>query len=205
VQAAPLTWTDWTAADSSSAKGTLGGIDVTFTGAIDPAAQTNGGTNYWAVNSQIYTPTGVENPPPDSDIIRLTGGANSGVQTLTFSAPVVNPLLAIMSLGRTNVETLYSFDSPFDVLRSGAGYFGGGVLQELAGNVLSGKEGHGLIQFSGTFSSISWRSTEEYWHGFQVGYVDADQTAPVPVPAAGFLLVGALGGLGLAARRRRRS
>lgn len=45
--------------------------------------------------------------------------------------------MAIVSLGRTSVDTHYSFNSPFDVLRNGGGYFGGGVLQELVGNVMA--------------------------------------------------------------------
>ncbi len=207
AQAAPLTWTDWTTADSSSASGTLGGVSVSFTGNIDPTAQTNGGgTNFWAVNSGIFTPTGTENAPPDSDIIRLTGGGNTGTQTLTFSSAVTNPLMAIMSLGQANVLVPYDFDSPFTILNQGTGYWGGTntSLSSGAGDVLNGYEGHGLIQFQGTFSSISWTiPTAEYWHGFQIGYVDAQQPAPVPLPAAGWLLLAGL--TGLAGLRRRKS
>ena len=74
-----LVWTDWTSADAVSASGTMGGTSVTFSGNINPAAQTSGGINYWAVNSGIYTPSGAENPPPDADIVRLTGGTGTGI------------------------------------------------------------------------------------------------------------------------------
>lgn len=201
ASAATMVWTDWTTANSNSAVGTLGGVNVRFTGAINPTAQTSGGTNFWAVNSGIYTPTGVENPPPDSDIIRLTGGTNAGTQTLFFDTPVTNPFMAIMSLGQPSVQVLYEFDAPFDIVNQGVGFWGGSAsaLSELTGNVLSGNEGHGLIQFSGTFSSISWTiPNAEFWHGFQVGVM-----APVPLPATAAVMVLGLGGL--AAVRRRKS
>ena len=206
ASAATLVWADWTAADSSSASGTLGSGTVAFSGALSPAAQVAGGTNFWAVNSGIYTPTGAENPPPDSDIIRLTGGAGTGTQTLTFSQAVVNPLMAIMSLGRPGFDVSYDFDQPFDIVNQGVGHFGGSAtaLSELPGDVLNGREGHGLIQFQGTFTSLSWTiPTGEFWHGFQIAYDADDQMAPIPLPGSFGLVLAGLGGLGLLARRRR--
>ena len=205
ANAASLTWTDWTNADATTASGTLGGTDVSFSGNLSPSAQTNGGVNFWETNSSIYTPTGVENAPPDSDIIRLTGGFGTGTQTLTFSSAVVNPLMAILSMGQSNVLVNYEFDAPFTLLNQGVGYWGGSntALSTAPGNVLQGYEGHGLIQFQGTFTSISWTvPLEENWHGFQVGYIDEDQTpSPVPLPAAGWLLLGGLAGLGFLRKR----
>lgn len=204
AHAAPLTWTDWTSANTTTAAGTLGSITVGFIGAINPAAQANGGFNYWNTNPSIYTPTGAENAPGDSDIIRLTGGTSAGTQTITFSQAVVNPIMAILSMGQTGVVVDYAFDTPFDILNQGVGHFGGGpnALTEEAGDVLRGREGHGLIQFQGTVTSISWTiPNAEFWHGFQIGYVDAEQMAPIPIPASGILLLAALGGLGLARRR----
>lgn len=206
AQAAPLTWTDWTAANATSASGTLGGVSVAFTGNLSPTAQTDGsGTNYWAINSGIYTPTGAENPPPDSDIIRLTGGSSTGTQTLTFSTAVTNPLMAIMSMGQNNVLVQYDFDSPFTLVNQGVGYWGGSntALSTASGDVLNGYEGHGLIQFQGTFTSISWTvPTAENWHGFQIGYIDDEQPAPVPLPAAGWLLLAGIAGLAGLRRRK---
>lgn len=197
-----LIWTDWTSADTVSASGTLGGISVSFSGNISPAAQTNGGTNYWAVNSGIFTPTGAENPPPDPDIVRLTGGAGTGTQTLTFGTAVTNPYMAIMSLGQPGVATTYDFDTPFTILNQGAGFWGGNAtaLTMLPGDILQGNEGHGLIQFTGTFTSISWTiPSAENWHGFQVA---VDDTTPIPLPASGLLLIAGLAGLGAMRRKR---
>jgi hypothetical protein len=179
----------------------MGAVSVSFSGNLNPAAQTAGGTNYWAFNSGIYTafPT-ADNPPPDSDIIRLTGGTNTGVQTITFSAPVTNPVMAILSLGQPGLPRTYVFgDEDFTILNSGQGHWGGnpaGSLFEDAGNVLRGIEGHGLIQFNGTFTSINWTiPLAENWHGFQVG------VAQVPEPGTLLLLGGGLAAAMLRGRR----
>ena len=197
-----LVWTDWTSADTVSASGTMGGTSVSFSGNISPAAQTNGGINYWAVNSGIFTPSGAENPPPDADIVRLTGGSNTGIQTLSFGTAVTNPYMAIMSLGQPGLATSYVFDSPFNIVNQGAGYWGGSATAlTKSGNTLIGNEGHGLIQFIGTFSSISWTvPVAENWHGFQIATASV---SAVPLPASGLLLLAGFGGFGLLRRKNK--
>ena len=55
----PIIWTDWTTASApgpaGSASGTITplGVTVSYTGEINPAAQTAGGTNFWVPN--VYT------------------------------------------------------------------------------------------------------------------------------------------------------
>lgn len=208
ASATTITWTDWTAADATSATGNAGSVGVTFTGLINPAAQTAGGTNYWSSNPSTYTaPPTVDNPPPDSDIIRLTGGTGAGVQTITFSQPVTNPVMAILSMGQINVPVDYVFgDEDISVLNVGPGWFdaaGNGTLVELAGEILRGNEGHGLIQFNGTFTTIDWTiPSAESWHGFQIGYTALGNggNGDVPAPATLFLL--GVGLAGLAYRKR---
>ena len=203
--AVPVLWVDWTAADTTSASGTTGPVSVSFSGNINPAAQTSGGgTNFWAVNSSTYTSNPeVDNPPPDSDIIRLTGGPGTGTQTLTFSTPVVDPVMAILSMGQLGVAVQYDFDQPFDILNVGPGFFdagGNGSLVELAGDILEGLEGHGLIQFSGTISTINWTvPTAEFWHGFTVGIPRVSQA---PEPATLALMILGLAGFGFARKRK---
>jgi hypothetical protein len=200
--AVPYSWVDWTAANATSASGTVDAVPVTFAGNLAPAAQTSGGPiDYWATNPSIYTSAGVDNgPTPNSDIIRLTGGAGTGPQTLTFITPVVNPVMAILSLGNPELLTKYEFNSPFTILNQGTGYWGGtGTSLTTLGNTLQGTEGHGIIQFSGTFDSttpIIWTMPiSENWHGFTVGI------ANVPEPASLMLLGAGLAGIGIWRRK----
>ena len=202
--AAPITWTDWTSAvvaQFGSAAGTAGAVGVTFSGNVFNTTQTGAGTNYWAANSAIYTHVPeIDNPPPGNDIITLVGGTQTGIQTITFSQPVTNPVMAILSLGQPGFLVTYNFGNENFVVRNfGAGHFGGpGTLTELAGEVLQGNEGHGVIQFLGTFTTIDWTiPVGEIWHGFQVGIPGVQQ---VPEPATLMLLAG---GAAVAIRARR--
>ncbi len=197
-------WTDWTdattglagSADGSIATGSET-IGISYTGEVN-FAQTNSGTNYWtglknggSTPATTYTAAGlVDNGPVSSDIISLKGG-NQIVNTITFSQAVVDPVLAIMSMGQNSVPVKYYFDTPFDVLSFGQGYWGNGTLAEDAGNVLLGYEGHGIIQLKGTYTAISWTCpTFENWHGFTVGVAGAAMPA---VPAPGALILSGLG------------
>lgn len=212
ASADPVYWADWTSATtgaSGSAQGaiTLPGpssVSVSYSGQV-LFAQTAGGTNFWNPATP-YLSGLVSNAPPASDIVALVGGSSVLVNTIRFSAPVVDPLMAIVSLGAPSIVVTYGFDAPFDVISSGQGYWGGnpaGSLFEDSGNVLRGIEGHGVIQFKGTFTSISWTAPRsENWHGFTVGLL-GDSVVPEP----GSLTLLGLGLLGLAAgvRRRRRS
>ena len=205
-QAGTISWTDWTAATPGapgSASGTLayggGSVAVTYSGEVRADfTQTSGGTNYWSPDTPYLSPT-VSNAPPAADIITLVGPDVAFVNTITFSTPILDPVMAIVSLGQPGFSVFYEFDQPFTVLSFGPGFWGGpGTLTDIGGNVLEGVEGHGVIQFSGAVSSISWTvPVPEDWHGFTVG-------APVPEPTTAGLLGLALAGLA-AMRARRRS
>jgi hypothetical protein len=214
--AAQVYWTDWTSAtpgpDTSGNPGLASGtitlpdlstVTVSYTGEIN-FAQTGGvGTNYWSPSATFTSPQ-VANAPPTSDIIALWGG-NATVDSITFSKPVTDPVMAIMSLGRTDQAVTYAFiNTPFTILSSGPSTIYAGAVGSLtnpSGNVLQGKEGTGTIQFSGTFSSVSWIvPTSEVWHGFTVG-IKSVGVSPVPDPSTLWLLAGGL--LGLLATRRR--
>lgn len=175
-------WADWTWATTgaaASATGTIGPLSITYSGEIYPAAQVSGGTNFWLPNTPYLSAT-VTNAPPTPDIIRLNGMSSTALNQITFSEPIIDPVMAICSLGQPNdYYVRYDFDAPFDVLSYGPGYWGGpGTLTELTGNVLEGLEGHGTIQFRGTFSSISWTvSPRENWHGFTIGKLKVNSLA----------------------------
>lgn len=170
-------WTDWTAYSPGSVTGSIGSLTISYSGETNPPAQTSGGTNYWVPNTP-YLSTLVTNAPATPDIVRLSSLNASLANEITFSAPVKDPIMAIVSLGQPGYKVSYDFNAPFDVVSYGPGYWNPpgtpGTLTELPGDVLEGEEGHGVIQFKGTFTSISWTGSPfEYWHGFTIGILKA--------------------------------
>lgn len=223
ASAAVYNYTDWTAANpgAGTASGTitlpdLSTVSVGFSavypngaaGSFNFAQTSGGGTNYWSPSAP-YISAQVENAPPGTDILSLVGGQNQ-IYTITLSEAIKDPIMAIVSLGQPNWTTKYQFDRPFTIVSQGTGYWGGGPnsLQQDPGNVLVGNEGHGTIQFIGTFSTFSWTvPVGENWHGFTFGIRTTERIEPSPVPDAGAtlpLLGVALVAMGLMARRARR-
>lgn len=168
-------WTDWKSGVAGLAgrgSGTLffnnSTINVAYTGEVR-SIQTSGGTNWWTEGTPApYTGNEViDSAPPASDIIIVKSAGITN--TLTFSAPLTDPVMAFVSVGDTDMPVGYVFDAPFTILSEGEGYWGDGSLTQ-SGNTLTGAEGHGAIQFNGTFSSISWtNNAAENWHGFTIG------------------------------------
>ena len=185
-----ISWTDWASATSGSISP---GISVSYSGqnrgllinspSWNPSASFSGGT--------------VDNKPPQaSNSVGLTGGSSS-VNTVTFSSPVVNPVFAIWSLGRPGFQAQFVFTAsePFAIQAGGPNAeFGGSSITQV-GNTINGSEGNGVIQFSGTFSEISWTNPVfENYYAFTVGTEGAGTVVPEPLS---FALLGiGLAGIG---------
>lgn len=202
ARAATIDWAVWSNSyttgypSGGSASATMGTNTVTYSGELlsvvanypswGPAGTFNGGT--------------VDNAPPQSGgIVQLRGGAASPpTDTIAFLTPVVNPVLAIWSLGQNGIQASFDFNQPFTIQSGGpSNEYGGIPITQLVLSAL-GSEGNGTIQFIGTYSSISWTNpVDEFWYGFTVG-------APTPIPAALPLFASGLGGLGLLSWRRKR-
>jgi hypothetical protein len=168
-------WVDWTTASPlttgpGTAGGVLAGISVTYSGNLYPWAVLTSTSSYWTSHGSTYTSPLVSNPPTTPDILRITGGPNTIEQVFTFSAPVRDPVLAILSLGRPTIAAHYDFDRPFVIEKVGPGYFGNGPLVALPGDVLEGREGNGLIRFPGVHTELRFFAPiAESWSGFTVG------------------------------------
>ena len=226
VAAAIINWANWLTA-AAGWNGTAAGTLLTPTGDITVAyqgelwgAQMQAGrgfyggpdANYWtdytSSSRSPYISAGVPDAPTSSDILALTG-VHGITNTLTFSAPVTDPVMAFVSVGRPGLEVDYAFDAPFDIASGGRGWWStyydvlptGGLFAQ-DGNTLRGEEGDGVIQFHGTFTSISWTSTNgtEVWQGFTIG-VDPPVLA-VPEPGSLALLALAMGCLAFTQRKQ---
>lgn len=206
ASAVVVDWTDWqtVSAEPDTVVGSINGVTVTYTG--DYAfVQTGVGTNYWTENGSPapYTESSVvDNAPTASEMIALNYAASN---VITFSEAILNPVMAIVSMGQPNLAVSYDFDTDFTVLSSGVGYWSyangglpGTYIEDDAQDILTGYEFHGVIQFNGLISQISWTSTSENWHGITVGA----PTASVPEPASLALLGLGLAGFGFLRRKK---
>lgn len=172
-----INWVDWQSATPGhvSGTGTSQGetIGIEYAG-IWNFVQTGSGTDYF--NPDTYSNNAViDNRPPAAEMISITGGSNALTHTVTFSQAVVNPIMAIVSLGQPSITVTYEFiDETFNILSSGTGFWGGAEpdsLFQLTPSILTGIEGHGAIQFTGSYTEISWNvPTFENWHGFTFGF-----------------------------------
>lgn len=204
AHAVTVNWADLNAATATSTSGviTVGAatVNVAIDGGKTPFAFSqinNLGTNYWTEPNPAAKPyTGgiVTNAPPTADIVALNAG---GTKTITFSKAITDPYIAFVSWNG-NAAT---FSQPFEKISEGCGYWGCGTFSLGAGNSFVGSgEVHGLLRFVGTFSTLSFTDSSEYWHGITVGI--GGIAASVPEPGAVLLL--GLGLAGLAAARRRK-
>jgi hypothetical protein len=144
----------------------------------------------------------VGNAPPHTPTIQLEGG--SGIsEMITFSSTVVDPIFAIWSLGQPGLSSSFDFSSKsgqsFNLLGGGPSAEFGGSALTATGSVVHGTEGNGLVQFNGSFDSVTFTTPNfENYYAFTVGY-DATLTGGGPTPAVPEPATLSLFGLGLAA------
>jgi hypothetical protein len=85
------------------------------------------------------------------------GSGNDAINTITLSPPVVDPVMAIQSLGNAFLFQNVVFQGATPVFVTGgqsARY--GGVSISVSGSTVWGDEGNGTVGFPGVCSSISW-------------------------------------------------
>jgi hypothetical protein len=129
-------------------------------------------------------------------------GGGTVVDTLTFASPILNPVIAIVSLGQGGINASFDFDPnlSFTTFAGGPSSTWGGVALSASGSTVFGQEANGLVMFSGEVSSISWTNpTYENYYGFTVGEVGA-----VPEASTWAMMILGFCGLGFMAHRRKR-
>ncbi|QKS02076.1 PEP-CTERM sorting domain-containing protein [Sphingomonas sp. CL5.1] len=199
--ATTVNWADLTSTDNSTyANGTItvgsDTVGVSINGTGFATAQVNGaGTNYWTQGTPApYTGGSVANAPGTTDIVEFNQG---GTKTITFSKAVTDPYLALVSWNGNTFTT----SDPFTVISEGCGYWGCGTFANVTSTGFTGNgELHGIVQFTGTFTSISFTDTTENWHGLTVGI--AGIAGSVPEPATWAMMIAGFGLVGATMRRR---
>ena len=181
---ADTVWTNWSSATvgaPGSASGLLNGGSVNYSGQVIGSV-TNGTSNIWAPNSSFTGGTVTTSPSTVGDDIRLNG-TFTGVNTITFGSTQVNPVFAIWSLGSPSIPASFVFSATPTLEAGGPNSLFGGSSITVSGNTVSGREGNGVVQFTGSFNSISWTNTPENFYAFTVGNSGASGPSAVPEPS----------------------
>jgi len=158
------------------------------------------GSPTWAPTSTWADGTILDNGLTQNNNVMMLFGGTQTVNTLSFSQPVVDPVIAIWSLGSVvqgPASFVFTGYNPQLVVGGPSSEYGGSPLS-LSGVTVSGLEGNGSVQFVGTYTSISWTNPQfEDFYGFNVGILGL-----VPEPSS--YLLAALGAAGLWFARARR-
>lgn len=192
---ASAAWIDW----SSPYSGTLAVgdevINVSLTGA--PMNLVNGDYYFNNAATGYTSETGTYAGLAPADLIQVN---QSSTFTLNFDQAIVDPYMALVSVGTPGYTITYNFEDSFEVISAGANYWGYGGYS-VDGTNLLGREFNGVLQFTGSFDSITFTvQSPEYWHGFNFG---TESIASVPEPSTMLLLSAGLLGITLVRRKSR--
>lgn len=195
-------WANWTSETTGSFMQASSTIHVTYTGA--PFAGHHGdavdyGDHIYNIPSS-FTSAEVTNTPGSNGTLLMTGGT-SEVNNFHFSAPVIDPIMTVFSVGQLNTPVTFNFlnGATFSILSQGPGFWGGGSLTQ-NGSSITGLEGNGLLRFHGTYTDIYFTTPDhEFFYGGTIGAV-----AAIPEPATYAMFLTGVGLLGWIESNRRK-
>jgi hypothetical protein len=168
----PVYWANWAQVTSGSpgtAMGTLsppaGDVQVSYAGEVGSPSAATGATTLSGAGPVTFSPAStfmsatVGDAPPPTGMIAVSG-TGMITQTITFSVPVQDPLIAVLGLGNPQGGKLeLDFNATPTILSSGSfvvsGITSSGTLT-VSGQGLTGVNGAGVIQFTGAFRSLSF-------------------------------------------------
>lgn len=185
AHAIPVSWIDWTSTSAGILTVDNHTINVSLVveATNDPSGneliykKVDGDADY----NNSSTPAQTYGDYAPSDTIWLGYG---GTFTLDFDQEIVNPYVAMVSVGSGWNGIAYQFPDPFSLLTYGPNRWGYNS-PTIEGNRLIGNEFNGILQIHGRYTSLSFTVFGNEWvHGFNFGVADA---APVPEPATMFL------------------
>ncbi|WP_338769752.1 PEP-CTERM sorting domain-containing protein [Massilia sp. METH4] len=196
AMADPVSWIDWNGKAGSLVQNGAT-IEVTYTGGANISH-----ADYFSGFPGTYVSDEVSNGPGGNGFLQLVGGSSMLQHHIHFSSAVVNPYIALLSVGAGGEAATFTFHdvASIELLSKGSNAWGNGELA-VAGNVVSGKEGNGLIRLNGTFTDLYFTTpVYENWYGAAIG---AAAVSAVPEPGTWGML--AAGSLVLALARRRQN
>ncbi len=144
-------WSNPPQVNGYSAQGTINGINYTYNSS-SPVYTTT-----YIVGQSVF-PSSYQ-VPNQTSIKNVYATTNS----LSFEAPIANPILVFASIGRPTTYVPIEFSAPIEVLWSQ------NVVQD-SDTKITGNEGYAVVRLNGTFSEVSFNYlANENWVNFAFG------------------------------------
>lgn len=181
ADASTIAWTTWTSKTGSNpgtVKGSVtlpsGKVKITYKGQVGSGTVLGPGYPSWGPAS-TFSGGSVGNPPGPGNQISLYGGESTSTNTISFSKPVTDPVIAIWSLGHSDTQAAFKFKGtpPLSFESGGPSSEYGGQAITVKKSTVQGQEGNGTIQLKGTYTKIQFTTpTYENYYSFTVGLPD---------------------------------